>query len=102
MEPDPPAPWGDKKEFFLLVDAKKKLARQILVKNVGAEKKNVGERFVAEIFVGPSSRGARDFGRFRPEPEWGGSGRERSRSPDAGQKSKKSLKINVFKLIFFK
>ena len=41
MEPDPPAPWGTKKEFFLLVDAKKKLARQILVKNVGAEKKKL-------------------------------------------------------------
>ena len=41
MEADPPAPWGTKKEFFLLVDAKKKLARQILVKNVGAEKKKL-------------------------------------------------------------
>ena len=39
--PTPRPLGGTKKDFFLLVDAKKKLARQILVKNVGAEKKTL-------------------------------------------------------------
>ena len=81
MEPDPPAPWGDKKDFFLLVDAKKKLARQILVKNVGAEKKTLAsvlsrkfswdraraERAILGVF-GPNRGGGGRAARGRAHP----------------------------------
>ena len=85
--PTPRPLGGTKKDFLLLVDAKKTLARQILVKNVGAEKKKLAS-VLSPKFSWDRARAERAIlGVFGPNR--GGGGRA-VRGPKSRENSRRS------------